>query len=64
MKDTEKIQLELCTLQSLKIIIFGKKNMLNEINSILEIAKEKISKLKDVAIEIILRERIKMTEQK
>lgn len=38
--------------------------MFNEINSILETAKEKISKLKDVAIEIILHKRVKMTEQK
>lgn len=37
--------------------------MLNEINNTLETAKEKICKLKDVAIETIL-ERVKTTEQK
>lgn len=49
---------------TLKIIIFGKKIRLNEINSTLETAKEKITKLKGTTIEIILHERIKMTEQK
>ena len=35
---------------------------MNEINSILETAKEKITKLKDTTIEIILHERIKMSK--
>lgn len=38
--------------------------MLNEINNTLGIAKVKICKLKDVAIETILLERVKTTEQK
>lgn len=48
---------------TLKIIISGKKIRLNEINSILELSKEKITQCKDIIIEIILHERIKMTEQ-
>lgn len=37
---------------------------MNEINNTLETAKEKITKLKEITIEIILRERIKMIKQK
>lgn len=45
----------------MKITISGKKNTLNEINSILETANEKISKLEDVAFSMKWRE--KKTEQ-
>ena len=63
MKDTEKIQPEFYTLQSLKIIICWKKNMLNESKHIKD-SKGKISKPRDVAIEIIPHERVETTKYK
>lgn len=41
----------------MKIIIFGKENTLNEINSILEIVNEKISKFEDVVFLMKWREK-------
>lgn len=41
----------------------GIKNVLGEINSILETAREKISEFEDVAIEIILSNTEKKTKQ-
>ena len=57
-KDKTKTQIKFYTLKSP-----GIKNVLGEINSILETAREKISDFEDVAIEIILRDTEKKTKQ-
>ena len=54
----KKTQIKLYVLKSP-----GIKNVLGEINSILETAREKISEFEDVAIEIILSNTEKKTKQ-